>query len=30
MFNKEDIKPGMLVELSVYGEKKLHYVTLCK
>ena len=30
MFSKRDIKPGMLVELSVYGEKKLHYVTLCK
>ena len=30
MFSKEDIKPGMLVELSVYGEKELHYVTLCK
>ena len=30
MFSKEDIKPGMLVELLVYGEKKLHYVTLCK
>ena len=30
MFNKEDIKPGMLVELSVHGEKELHYVTLCK
>ena len=30
MFSKKDIKPGMLVELSVYGEKKLHYVTLCK
>ena len=30
MFSKEDIKPGMLVELSVCGEKKLYYVTLCK
>ena len=30
MFSKEDIKPGMLVELSVWGEKKLHYVTLYK
>ena len=30
MFNKEDIKPGMLVEMSVHGEKELHYVTLCK
>ena len=30
MFNKKDIKPGMLVELSVHGEKELHYVTLCK
>ena len=30
MFSKEDIKPGMLVELSSYGEKELHYVTLCK
>ena len=30
MFRKEDIKPGMLVELSVHGEKELHYVTLCK
>ena len=30
MFSKEDIKPGMLVELSVHGEKELHYVTLCK
>ena len=30
MFSKKDIKPGMLVEMSVYGEKKLHYVTLCK
>lgn len=30
MFNKKDIKPGMLVELSVWGEKELHYVTLCK
>ena len=30
MFSKEDIKPGMLVELSVNGEKELHYVTLCK
>ena len=30
MFSKEDIKPGMLVELSSYREKELHYVTLCK
>lgn len=30
MFSKEDIKPGMLVELSVDGEKELHYVTLYK
>ena len=30
MFSKEDIKPGMLVELLVYGKKELHYVTLCK
>ena len=30
MFSKEDIKPGMLVELSVCGEKELHYVTLYK
>ena len=30
MFSKKDIKPGMLVEMSVYGEKELHYVTLCK
>ena len=30
MFNKEDIKPGMLVEMLVCGEKKLRYVTLCK
>ena len=30
MFSKKDIKPGMLVEMSVYGEKKLYYVTLCK
>ena len=30
MFSKKDIKPGMLVELSVQGEKELHYVTLCK
>ena len=30
MFSKKDIKPGMLVELSVHGEKELHYVTLCK
>ena len=30
MFSKKDIKPGMLVELSVCGEKNLHYVTLCK
>ena len=30
MFSKEDIKPGMLIELLVYGEKELHYVTLCK
>ena len=30
MFNKRDIKPGMLVEMSVHGKKKLRYVTLCK
>ena len=30
MFSKGDIKPGMLVELSVCGEKELHYVTLYK
>ena len=30
MFSKKDIKPGMLVEMSVYGGKKLYYVTLCK
>ena len=30
MFSKEDIKPGMLVEVSISGEKGLHYVTLCK
>ena len=30
MFSKEDIKPGMLVEMSVHGKKKLRYVTLCK
>ena len=30
MFSKKDIKHGMLVELSVHGEKELHYVTLCK
>ena len=30
MFSKKDIKPGMLVELSVHGKKKLRYVTLCK
>ena len=30
MFSKRDIKPGMLVEMSVDGEKKLRYVTLCK
>ena len=30
MFSKKDIKPGMLVELSVYGKKELRYVTLCK
>ena len=30
MFSKKDIKPGMLVELLVYGVKELHYVTLCK
>ena len=30
MFSKRDIKPGMLVEMSVHGEKELHYVTLCK
>ena len=30
MFSKKDIKPGMLVELLVSGEKELHYVALCK
>ena len=30
MFSKKDIKPGMLVEMSVHGKKKLRYVTLCK
>ena len=30
MFSKKDIKPGMLVEMLVYGKKELHYVTLCK
>ena len=30
MFSKKDIKPGMPVEMSVHGEKKLRYVTLCK
>ena len=30
MFSKEDIKPGMLVELSIYGKKELRYVTSCK
>ena len=30
MFSKKDIKPGMLVEVSISGEKGLHYVTLCK
>ena len=30
MFSKRDIKPGMLVEMSVHGKKKLRYVTLCK
>ena len=30
MFSKKDIKPGMLVEVSVHGKKKLRYVTLCK
>ena len=30
MFSKEDIKPGMLVELSIWGKKELRYVTLCK
>ena len=30
MFSKKDIKPGMLVEMSVHGEKKLRYATLCK
>ena len=30
MFSKKDIKPGMLVEMSISGEKELHYVTLCK
>ena len=26
MFSKEDIKPGMLVELSIWGKKELRYV----
>ena len=30
MFSKEYIKPGMLVELLVCGEKELHYVTSYK
>ena len=30
MFSKKDIKPGMLVEMLVHGEKELRYVTLCK
>ena len=30
MFSKEDIKPGMLVELLNFGKCELHYVTLCK
>ena len=30
MFSKRDIKPGMLVEMLVCGEKKLRYATLCK
>ena len=30
MFSRKDIKPGMLVEMSVHGKKKLRYVTLCK
>ena len=30
MFSKKDIKPGMLVEMSVHRKKKLRYVTLCK
>ena len=30
MFSKKDIKPGMLVELSIWGKKELRYVTLCK
>ena len=30
MFSKEDIKPGMLVELLDFEELGLYYVTLCK
>ena len=30
MFSKEDIKPGMLVELLNFDKYELHYVTLCK
>ena len=30
MFSKKDIKPGMLVEMSMSGEKELYYVTLCE
>ena len=30
MFSKEDIKPGMLVELLVNEKKELYYVTLCE
>ena len=30
MFSKEDIKPGMLVELLNFDKCELHYVTLCK
>lgn len=30
MFSREDIKPGMLVEMSVYEGKGLYYVILCK
>ena len=30
MFSKEDIKPGMLVELLNFDKCEFHYVTLCK
>ena len=30
MFSKEDIKPGMLVELLDFDEYGLYYVTLCE